>query len=194
MLEPHTDIVVAGEAHTGSEAVEMLVRDEPDVVLLDYRLPDLDGVSVMNEIHERGCGTRVVMLTCHTDPHCVRAAIHGGAVGFLTKGSVDVTSLVNAIRSARKGKSSVSPDALVSLMSVVRHDDVACPDHLTPRETEMWRMVSLGMSNDEIATELCLSVCTVKYHVGNLFRKIGVRSRAQAAAMAYRDGYMDQEN
>ena len=191
-LNLYDDIQVVGEAHTAAEAVEILVRLEPDVALLDYRLPDEDGISVLREIQARGLRTQAIVLTCHTGDHHVRTAIDNGAVGFLSKASANTDTLVGAIRDAGSGISAVSPEALSSLMRAVRHDDCDHVSELTDRERQVWGLVSSGMTNREIATRLCLSERTVKFHVGNVFRKLQVRSRSEATALAYRCGFMDQ--
>lgn len=139
----------------------------------------------------RGCLTRAIVLTCRSDEHAVRSAIDGGAVGFLTKMSVDAGSLSSAIRDACHGRGAVSPDVVLSLVRAARHDGPDNLDHLTGREFEVWHLMSAGKSNRDIAKELYLSERTVKYHVGNILRKTGTHSRAEATALAYRQGFMD---
>lgn len=190
-LNASGDIVVVGEAHDGASALTMIGELAPDVVLLDFTLPDADAVSVMRDARQRGWHPAVIVLTCRMDEQCVRSAIDGGAVGFLTKTSVDASSLSNAVRDARLGGSVVSPDAMSSLVSAARHSGGDGPDHLTQREVEIWHLVAAGLSNREIATRLCLSERTVKFHVGNLLHKTGTRSRSEATALAYRQGIMD---
>lgn len=184
------DIEVVAEARTGSEAVAMLAEVAPDVVLLDYTLPDTDAVGVMREARAAGCRSSVVVLTCHTDEHRVRLAIDAGASGFLIKTSVDAESLSRAIRDACRGQAAVSPEMLSSLVRVARHDVPGSPERLTEREHEVWHMMAEGLSNREIATRLCVSERTVKFHVSNVLRKTGTRSRAEATALAFRQGEM----
>jgi DNA-binding NarL/FixJ family response regulator len=189
-FEPSADISVVGEAGTAREALEMATASEPDVILLDFRLPDADGVTVLKQLREQGCTAHVVMLTCVSDQRCVRSAIDNGACGFLTKSTANRAALCEAVRNASRGLSAVSPDALTSLLDNVRED---CPDHVTAREEEVWRLVASGMTNAEIAQALFLSERTVKFHVGNILRKTASRSRAEAVSLAFTCGLMNRD-
>lgn len=191
-LHDSGDITVVGEVRDGAGALALIGELAPDVVLLDFTLPDADAVSVMHDIRHRGWHPAVIVLTCRTDELSVRSAIDGGAVGFLTKTSVDETSLADAVRDACRGGSVVSPDAVSSLVNAARNNGNEGPDHLTQREVEIWHLVASGLSNREIATQLCLSERTVKFHVGNLLHKTGTRCRAEVTALAYRRGIMDR--
>ena len=184
------DIHVVGEAGSGAEALRLVDECEIDVMLLDFRLPDTDGVSVLRQMREDGCATKVVMLTCMGDERSVRSAIDSGACGFLTKGSADRDCLIDSVRNASRGLSAISPDALTALLTNVRDD---YPDHLTGREREVWHLMADGMSNAEIARALVVSERTVKFHVGNILRKTQSRTRAEAVSLAFTCGLMDRD-
>ncbi len=185
---PCSDIEVAGEAASAADGIVMVEQGEFDVVLLDFRLPDGDGVSVLKALSSSGCDVKVVMLTCMSDARHVRSAIDHGACAYLTKGSADHGALIETVRKASRGVSSVSSDALTSLLSNVRDHSL---EHVTAREREVWSLMADGRSNDEIAATLFLSERTVKFHVGNILRKTGARSRAEAVSLAFTSGLKD---
>lgn len=189
-FEHASDIRIVAEAGTAHDALEMAAVSESDVILLDFRLPDTDGVTLLKQLRKQGCTAHVVMLTCFSDQRCVRSAIDNGACGFLTKSTADRATLCDAVRSANRGVSAVSPDALTSLLDNVRED---CPDHVTAREEEVWRLMAGGRTNAEIAETLFLSERTVKFHVGNILRKTASRSRAEAVSLAFTCGLMDRD-
>lgn len=182
------DIDVVAEAGTGAQTLELLDRHDPDVLLLDVRLPDTDGIALLRRLRQEGCTARVVILTCVTDEHCVRAAVDEGADGFLTKCSADRDTLVESVRNVNRGMSAMSPDALTQLVGNVREGVL---EHLTCREREVWGLMAAGMSNGEIARALFVTERTVKFHVGNVLRKTHARTRAEAVGLAYRCGLMD---
>ena len=184
------DLRIVAEAGTAHDALVMAAVSEVDVILLDFRLPDADGVTLLKQLRKQGCAAHVVMLTCFSDQRCVRSAIDNGACGFLTKSSADRATLCDAVRNASRGLSAVSPDALTSLLDNVRED---CPDHVTAREEEVWRLIASGKTNAEIAQALFLSERTVKFHVGNILRKTASRSRAEAVSLAFTCGLMDRD-
>ena len=184
------DIKVVGEAGSGAEVLRLVDECEIDVMLLDFRLPDTDGVSVLRQLRKDGCTAKVVMLTCIGDERSVRAAIDSGACGFLTKGSADRDFLIDSVRNASRGLSAISPDALTALLTNVRDD---YPDHLTGREREVWHLMADGLSNAEIGKALVVSERTVKFHVGNILRKTQSRTRAEAVSLAFTCGLMDRD-
>lgn len=189
-FEHASDIRIVAEAGTARDALEMAAESEPDVILLDFRLPDADGVTLLKQLRKQGCTAHVVMLTCFSDQRCVRSAIDSGACGFLTKSAADRAALCDAVRNASRGLSALSADALTSLLDNVRED---CPDHVTAREEEVWHLMATGKTNAEIAQALFLSERTVKFHVGNILRKTASRSRAEAVSLAFTCGLMDRD-
>lgn len=181
------DIAVVGEAETGAGAITMARRLAPDVVLLDIGLPDLDGITVLERLTAEGKASRVVMLTCQSDERSVRLAMEAGASGYLTK-DAGPAEIVDAVREARRGGTPLSPDAATRLIAVMRGRRDRSGPQLTHREREVWRALADGKSNAEIAQVLFISPHTVKFHVHNLLRKLGLRTRAEAVCAALRRG------
>ena len=192
VLEAQDDIEVIGEASDGSGAIEAVARLAPAVVLMDVRMPGIDGVSATRAITESGSDTRVlVMTTFDLDEH-VLGALRAGASGFLLK-DTPPEDLVSAIRSVAAGDAVVSPKVTKRLLSrfVERTEPAVDPsvlDGLTRREREVMAHLATGLSNAEIATVLHLSEATIKTHIGRILTKLGVRDRVQAVVLAYESG------
>lgn len=192
VLEAQDDIEVVGEASDGSGAIEAVARLGPAVVLMDVRMPGIDGVSATRAITESGSDTRVlVMTTFDLDEH-VLGALRAGASGFLLK-DTPPEDLVSAIRSVAAGDAVVSPKVTKRLLSrfVERTEPAVDPsvlDGLTGREREVMAHLATGLSNAEIASVLHLSEATVKTHIGRILTKLGVRDRVQAVVLAYESG------
>ncbi|MEV0644238.1 response regulator transcription factor [Phytomonospora sp. NPDC050363] len=184
-LELHDDIDVVGEAADGREAVELVRELEPDVLLLDRKMPGLDGQGVLTELAGLPARTRAIVLTSVTDPRDVAPAVAAGAAGFLYK-DVAPDALVAAIRSVHSGQSLFAPEALAAMTAPAAREPVAGP--LTPREVEVLGLIATGRSNREIARELVVAEKTVKTHVSNVLMKLGVTDRTQAALYAVRHG------
>jgi DNA-binding NarL/FixJ family response regulator len=184
-LERVADIEIVGEAATGAQALA-LVRDvDVDVVLLDIGLPDVDGLALLPELKAAAGRAEVVMLSCRSDDVCVRLAMSGGASGYLTK-SAGPDEIVDAVRRVRRGEAPMSMEAASHIVSVTRAMRPGDELDLTAREREVWRAVANGLSNAEIARTLFISVSTAKFHVHNLLRKLGLRSRSEAICAARR--------
>jgi len=179
LLDVQDDIVVAGEAGDGPTAVSLAASLRPDIVLLDLKLPGMDGIAVLEPL--RATGMRVLVLTSATEPAMAARAVRAGAAGVLYK-DIDPDALVRAIRSVRDGNVLLAPEALGSL---VRDSRV---DALTPREREVLARIAEGRSNREIARLLRVSEKTVKAHVSSVLAKLGVQDRTQAAVYAVRNG------
>ncbi|SNY47741.1 response regulator [Paractinoplanes atraurantiacus] len=179
------DLEVAGEAGNGDEAVAQVAAVRPDVVLMDLRMPVLDGIEATRRIRTAHPGTQVIALTTFDDDADVFAALRAGAVGYLLK---DVSSerLIEAVRAAHRGESVLQPS--VAAKVVARFAQLPSPqpliDPLSDRETEVLRLLAKGRSNREIAAALFLAEGTVKNHVTNVLGKLGVRDRTQAALRA----------
>jgi DNA-binding NarL/FixJ family response regulator len=196
LLRRTRDITVAGEASTGDEAVREARRLRPDVVLMDIRMPGLDGIAATGQIvADRDlAGTRVVILTTfETDEH-VFAALRAGASGFLTK-EVEPDDLRRAVRVVAAGEALLSPSVTARVIGQFAHRPAAGPPPargrlagLTPREVEVVRLVAAGLSNEEIARELFISPLTAKTHVTRAIAKAGVRDRVQLVILAYSCG------
>ena len=193
ILDAEPDLTVVGEAATGLEAVDEAVRTSPDVVLMDIRMPGLDGVEATRRITAAGPVPRVVVLTTFDlDEHVVES-IRAGASGFLLK-DVPPEELVRAIKIVAEGDALLAPSvtrrvlARVAATPAPSTRDSGALASLTERETEVLRLLARGLSNAEIAGELFLGETTVKTHVGRVLAKLGVRDRVQAVVAAYETG------
>jgi DNA-binding NarL/FixJ family response regulator len=190
ILDAREDFDVVGEAEDGEQAVALVEKLEPDVILLDIRMPVLDGVEAARRIVESGSSTRILVLTTFDLDEYVYGAIRAGASGFLLK-DVRPSDLVDAVRVVASGNALLGPAAvekLVQRFSEERSVDAATIESLTEREAEILRLLANGLSNAEIAATLVVSETTVKTHVSNLLRKLGVRDRVQAVIAAYDAG------
>ena len=190
ILEAKEDMEVVGEAGDGAEAVELVERLQPDVVLMDVRMPDMDGIEATRRIAASGSSARIVILTTYDVDEYVFAALRAGASGFLLK-DVRPPELTEAIRVVARGDALLAPGVtrrLLDRFAGVLPDDSARPadlDELTEREVEVLRFVALALSNAEIAARLVLTEATVKTHVSSVLRKLGLRDRVQAVVFAY---------
>lgn len=192
VLDAHDDVVVVGEAADGAAAVRAARELSPDVVLMDVRMPLVDGVTATAEILAAGGPTKVlVMTTFDLDEHAL-GALRAGASGFLLK-DTPPEDLVSAIRSVAAGDAVVSPRVTRRLIARILDDvpptrDPSVLDVLTDREREVLCLVAGGLSNSEIAQHLHLSEATIKSHVGRVLSKLGLRDRVQAVVLSYETG------
>ena len=183
------DLHVVGAAATGADGIEQTRRLRPDVVLLDIRLPDRDGIEVAGDLRALPDPPRVVMVTTFGLDEYIDRALHGGADGFLLK-DAPAETVQQAVRAAARGQVVLSPE--VTRHVVDRFTGRAAPPaghpDLTDREREILALIADGRSNAEIAAALYISLATVKTHVTRVLAKLGVRSRAQAIVLAHRHG------
>ena len=187
LLSLEDDIAVVGEVGDGGEAVELAAALVPDVILLDLKLPVLDGLGVLTDLRDRGLPARTLVLTSVADQASVTVAMRAGAAGFLYK-DVDPDALVRAVRSVHDGNTVLAPEAAGSLVrSRARATAIGGLDALTAREREVLAQVAEGRSNREIARLLHMSEKTVKTHVSSVLAKLGVADRTQAALYAVRN-------
>ena len=184
-----SEIDIVAEAHNGSDAVSKAKECNPDVVLLDIRMPDSDGLSALDEIHRDLPDVPVVMLSTYDNPTYVARSVALGATDYVLKGS-SREQLIEAIRSAASGHSPSEGGELGRVAGTMKKKKEASDDTvpLTNREMQVLRHVALGLSNKEIARSLTISIETVKEHVQNILRKIDVSDRTQAAVWAVRRG------
>ena len=186
---------VVGEAGTGTEAVEVARRARPDVVLMDVRMPDTDGIEATRQITSSpGLASRVLILTTFDLDEYVYAGLRAGASGFLLKDAL-APELISAVRVVASGEAVVAPTATRRLIERFIGDgpepgqpSLAAFDVLTPREREVLILIARGLANAEIAQRLFLSEGTVKTHVSRLLAKLGLRDRLQAVILAYEAG------
>lgn len=194
ILDAEPGITVVGEATDGIEAVEMVERAQPDVILMDVRMPRMDGIQACAEI----CGSttstaRVMMLTTFDLDDYVHAALRAGASGFMLK-DAPAEQLIDGIHVIANGDALLAPSVTQTLIDEIARRPVGQPDaypgidELTERELDVIKLVARGLNNSEIAAELFLGEATIKTHVGRILTKLGARSRVQAVIAAYESG------
>ena len=195
IIESEGDLTVTGEAGDGEEAVACARRNPPDVVLMDIRMPEMDGLEATRRIlaSQAGAGCRIIILTTFDLDQYVYTALTAGASGFLLK-DVSPEQLVAAVRLVRSGDALLAPSITRRLIQQFApcpagqpagHGDLS---GLTPRELEVLRLLARGLSNAELAAQLTLSAATVKTHVARILAKLGLRDRVQAVVLAYQTG------
>ena len=195
ILEAEDDLEVVGEAADGVEATDRALALRPDVVLMDIRMPRMDGVEATRRIVEEAAdgGPRVLILTTFDVDEYVYASLRAGASGFLLK-DAPPEDLVQAIRVVARGDALLAPTVTRRMLEEFagRPEPDAPPpealEHLTNREVEVLRLVARGLANGEIAEELVVSETTVKTHIGHILAKLGLRDRVQAVVLAYEAG------
>jgi len=198
VLDAEPGLEVVGLAADGEEAVELAHRFLPEVVLMDLRMPNVDGVAATKRLASELPDINVVVLTTFADDTSVLAALEAGALGFLTK-DAGREQIALAVRSAAAGQAVLDPTVQASLLRAAQpvnspspvaasSEPALLPDDLTPREADVLRGIAAGHSNAEIAAELFISEVTVKSHINHLFAKIHARSRAEAVRYAYDHG------
>lgn len=189
-IEDRAELSLVGVAHDGRAALDQIQEAEPDVALLDIKMPGLDGSRVLRALQRDGSRTKVLFLSAFTDPALVYEALEGGAAGFLSK-DAERTEICEAVERAARGETVLSPGLESGLAAQIRlrsHDERPV---LTPREREVLAMLAEGRSAPDIARELVLSTTTVKTHLGHLYEKLGVSDRAAAVAEAMRRGLIE---
>ena len=195
ILDAEDDLDVIGEASDGAEAVKLARQLRPDVVLMDIRMPELDGIEATRRVAELGTDppVRVLMLTTFDLNEYVYEALRAGASGFLLK-DVPPEQLAAGIRIVAQGEALLAPSITKRLIQEFARATPATPeppkglDELTARELEVFKLVARGLSNAEIAQELIVSETTVKTHVARVLMKLGLRDRVQAVVLAYESG------
>lgn len=193
ILEAEADLAVVGEAIDGRDAVDMVARARPDVILMDVRMPNMNGIDACEQICSADDHARVMMLTTFDLDDYVHSALRAGASGFLLK-DAPPEQLVDAIRVIASGDALLAPSVTQTLIDEIARRPASQPDafpgiaELTERELDVIRLMARGMSNGEIATELYLGEATVKTHVGRILAKLGARDRVQAVVAAYESG------
>jgi NarL family two-component system response regulator LiaR len=176
------DMELVAEASDGAEAIQLAGLRKPDVILMDLMMPGLDGISATREIHQKYPQIKVIALTSFSEQNMVQGALQAGAVGYLQK-NVTAAELANAIRSAYAGRMTLSPEAAQALAESVTQSHLP-GNELTERERDVLRCMVEGLNNNEISEKLVISLGTVKFHISNIFQKLGAGSRVEAVKMA----------
>ncbi len=191
LLQATPGIEPVADAADGVEVVELAVHHRPDVILMDLRMPNVDGVQATREIRAAQPEIEIVVLTTHADEASILDALRAGARGYLTK-DAGIQEIARAVHAAAAHQSLLDPVVQAKLLEAVGAAAPApaaaprpLPDELTPREAEVLSLIARGLSNREIAAHLVVSEATVKTHVNHVFAKIGARDRAQAVHYAY---------
>ena len=193
LLDFQPDIEVVGEASDGAEAVDVVLACEPDVVLIDIRMPRVDGIAAAGRIVAERPATKVIVLTTFDEDAYVEAALRLGVSGFLLK-VAPPERLIDAVRTVAQGGGLLDPTVTLRVIETfsatapLRDQSVAALTGLTEREKDVLRLIARGMSNAEIAAELYLGEATVKTHVSSVLAKLGLRDRVQAVVAAYESG------
>jgi DNA-binding NarL/FixJ family response regulator len=196
ILEAEGDIEVVAEADTGAEAIRQAQLTEPDVILMDIRMPELDGLSATEEILRHPDPPTIVVLTTFDQNEYVYRALRAGAAGFLLKDAPS-TRLIAAVRAAATGDSLIEPSITQRLVErfIEPVQSAGLPPELAPltrRELDVLRLLARGLSNAEIAAELVVAETTVKTHVARILTKLGLRDRVQAVVVAYETGFVNR--
>jgi len=184
-LKVFDDLELAGEAATGQAAVQLCVQLQPDVVLMDLVLPDMDGATATRLIRSQSESIQVIALTSYKDENLVQSALQAGAIGYLLK-YVSADELAWAIRAAHAGRATLSPEAVQALVHAASQAPPPGFD-LTERELAVLALVVEGLNNTEIAARLTVSPSTVKSHVSNVLSKLGAANRTEAVTLALRN-------
>jgi DNA-binding NarL/FixJ family response regulator len=192
LLQSAPDIEPVAAAVDGEEAIALATRHRPDVVLMDLRMPKVDGVEATRRIRASWPDTEVVVLTTHADEASILDALRAGARGYLTK-DAGIAEISRAVQAAANHQALLDPVVQARLLEAAAAGSrpappPVLPDELTPREAEVLGLIARGMSNVEIASALVVSEATVKTHINHVFAKIGARDRAQAVHYAYTHG------
>lgn len=190
LLEIDGDILVVGEAGDGEEGIKLLETLEPDVVLLDINMPKINGLEVLEELKNRKLDYKVLILTIHNEVEYLVKAVEIGVAGYVLKDS-ELAVLKKAIFSIDEGKTYIQPSLTPLLKVKLDQMKETKEEGLTKREIEVLKLIARGMYNKEIADELVISEKTVKNHISNIFRKIDVTDRTQAAIFAIKHSYVE---
>jgi NarL family two-component system response regulator LiaR len=198
MLEQEKDIEVVAEANDGEEAVKMTTSIKPDVVLMDISMPVLDGIEATKQIKAQCPAVTILILSAYDDDQFIFSLLEAGAAGYLLK-SVRGRELVEAIRSVYAGESVLHPSVARKVLNRFGHTSEKAVEHapvelLSEREMEVLKLLTRGLSNKEIADELCISIRTVQGHLGNIFNKLQISSRTEAVVRALKEGWVTLED
>jgi two-component system response regulator NreC len=187
------DMVLTGEATGGYETIELVEKSQPDVLVLDLSMPDLDGISVLKRISPQFPNLKILMLTLHEDEALLHAALKAGASGYILKRAAE-TELISAIQTVLRGDMYVDPSMVRKLLnnaSLAATNQSQSNEALTPRETEVLKLIVQGYTNRQIGEELNISVRTAESHRANLSEKLGLHSRVELVRYARKNGLIE---
>jgi len=198
LLEREPDLKVIAEASDGREAVQLAIRERPDVVVMDFSMPELNGIQATRQIKAVAPGIAILVLTAYDSDQYIIGFLEAGAAGYLLK-DVHVDEVIKAVRAVHAGESVLHPAVARRVIDRFvlppeKRAVIDAADQLTEREMEVLRLAAKGMSNREIAAGLVISVRTVQTHLNNVFNKIGVGSRTEAVIHALRKGWITLED
>jgi two-component system, NarL family, response regulator LiaR len=189
-IDTFDDLILAGEARNGAEAVELCQTNPPDVILMDLVMPVMDGSEATLQIIQRNQGIKIIALTSFHEQDLVEQALQAGAISYLLK-NVSAEELAQAIRSARAGRSVLAPEATEALIQATRQAP-RTGFSLTQREKQVLALIVQGNSNSEIGIKLNISIATVKFHVRSIFSKLGAKNRSEAATLAWQNNLINK--
>lgn len=181
MLEEAPDILIVGQGRNGHEAIALFQQEQPDVMLMDLRMPEMEGVQAVTAICDEFPNARIIVLTMYDSDEEIYRGLRAGAKGYLLKDS-EPEELLTAIRIVNNGQQYIPPDVAAKLVERMTRPE------LSDRELEVLRLVAQGISNQEISTALAISESTVKTHINRILRKLDAKDRTQAAIMALKRG------
>lgn len=190
ILSANSDLQVVGEAANGQEAVDLVQKLKPDIVLMDVAMPDVNGIEATRRMIADNPRTRVLVLSMHKEALYVREILRAGARGYLLKDTID-SELINAVRSVARGDGYISPAVSGALLSDYRQNVTDPLDRLSSREHEVLKLIAEGKTNKEIATHLNLSVYTVDSHRGKIMEKLNLHSTGELVRFAMKHGVVD---
>lgn len=202
VLDSQDDITVQWQAADGREACELAESQPVDIILMDVQMPRMDGIEATRQVVSGGSGARVIVLTTFDNDNYVLGAVEAGASGFLLK-DTDPEDLISAVRTVGDSAAVISPKATARLLRSIRMEqtpqrrepvELDLPDPLTPRELEILQLIALGLSNQEIADKLYISLPTVKTHVGRVLTKTQSRDRVHAVLFAFKHHLVNSED
>lgn len=187
ILSAHSDIEVVGEAANGNEAIELARKLTPDIIIMDVAMPEVGGIDATRKITAANPRLRILVLSMHKESVYVREILKAGARGYILKDAID-TELLNAVRSVAKGDGYISPAVSGAILNDLRQNVSNPADLLSPREREVLRLISEGLTNKEVANRLNLSVYTIDSHRGKIMEKLNLHSAGELVRFAVKHG------
>lgn len=186
LLEGEGEIEVVGKAYSGQEAIEKAERFKPDIILMDIRMPGMDGISATKAIKAKDHSIQIIAISVYEEDELIMQMFKAGAVGYVLK-DISLDNLVKAIKNVYRGTTMINPHISRKLLGMISSDQ-KIGEGLTPREIDVLREVAKGKSNKEIAEELYMSESTVKTHISHIFQKLNIKTRSEAILYAVKKG------